>query len=216
MKTALAAAAWLASAPVMACDVALLLTVDVSGSINANEYRLQMDGLAQALDDSAVAEALVRAQAQVALFQWSGSSRQELTIPWRQMTDFDAVEALVDTVRQAKRPWRHFSTAIGDMLIAATPLMEQVDCKRYVIDVSGDGVSNEGSEPDEPRNTLVVAGVRINALAILGATDDDLAGYFHRHVIGGLNAFVYEATGYEDYPRAIRRKLLDEITEPIS
>lgn len=213
---ALATALALAASPVAACDVALILTIDVSGSINQQEYRLQMNGLATALEDTTVSDALVKAQAQVAIVQWSGTSRQEITVPWQQMTTPAEVASLARTVRDAERPWHHFSTAIGDMLATVAPLFDQVSCKHRVIDVSGDGISNEGRIPDEPRNALVVDGVRINALAILGATDEDLPTYFRRHVIGGLNSFVYEAKGYEDYPRAIRRKLLDEIAEPVS
>jgi len=199
-----------------ACKVALILTVDVSGSINEEEYRLQMDGLAAAMDDSTIVDALINAQAQVALVQWSGSSRQEITIPWQKMAARDDVAAFADLVRNAERPWRHFSTAIGDMLYRVAPMIDQVDCKQYVIDVSGDGVSNEGPIPDDARNALIGRGVRINALAILGASQSDLTEYFREHVIGGLNSFVYEAQSYEDYPRTIRRKLLDEITEPVS
>ncbi len=201
---------------VRACDVALALTVDVSGSIDPNEYKLQMDGLAQALDHSVVADALIAANAKVAVLLWSGASRQELTIGWRDMSDLAAVAALASDVRAAPRPWRHFSTAIGEMLHVTSSLFDQVSCKRMVIDVSGDGISNEGQAPDIIRDILVARGIRINALAILGATGEDLPAYFRDHVIGGENAFVYSATGYDDYPRAIRRKLLDEVTEPVS
>lgn len=208
---------WVATAlPAAACKVALILTVDVSGSIDHEEYRLQMDGLAAALEDSTVADALVDARAQVAIVQWSGASRQDVTVPWRRMRSLAAVSDLAQDVRQADRPWRHFSTAIGEMLAHVAPLFDQVQCAHKVVDVSGDGVSNEGRIPDEQRNALVMSGVRINALAILGASDEDLTAYFRKHVIGGLNAFVYEAKSYADYPETIRRKLLDEIAEPVS
>ena len=199
-----------------ACDVALALTVDVSGSISPQEYDLQMNGLARALDDTSVADALVSAQAQVAVILWSGASRQEISIEWRQMNSLDDIENLSAQVRQIERPWRHFSTAIGEMLAITGPLFDQVACKRNVIDVSGDGISNEGEIPDQVRDRLVANGIHINALAILGASDEDLVQYYTSHVIGGENAFVYSAQDYEDYPRAIRRKLLDEITEPVS
>ena len=202
--------------PVHACEVALALTVDVSGSINETEYRLQMDGLAAALADGAVAEALVRAQAQVAVIQWSGKSRQDVTIPWTSISDFADVDALAADVQASIRPWRHFSTAIGEVLSLAHQMFGSVDCARRVIDVSGDGRSNEGADPAVLRDQLAREGITINALAILGASDDSLPGYFRDNVIVGPNAFVYVAAGYADYPRAIRRKLLDELTEPVS
>lgn len=199
-----------------ACDVGLALTVDVSGSIDANEYDLQMQGLASALRDSSVADALVAAKAQVAVVLWSGQSRQDVTFPWRAMTGLEDVEQLAKDVAGAERPWRHFSTAIGEMLAVTGPLFDEISCKRNVIDVSGDGSSNEGREPDGVRDALVARGIRINALAILGASGEDLVAYYRDHVIGGENAFVYSAASYSDYPRAIRRKLLDEVTEPVS
>ena len=202
--------------PVHACEVALALTVDVSGSINETEYRLQMDGLAAALVDGTVAEALVRARAQVAVIQWSGKSRQDVTIPWTQISDFADVDALAADVQASVRPWRHFSTAIGEVLSLSREMFGTVDCARQVIDVSGDGRSNEGADPAVLRDQLAREGITINALAILGASDDSLPGYFRENVIVGPNAFVYVAAGYADYPRAIRRKLLDELTEPVS
>ena len=175
-----------------------------------------MDGLAAALADPSVAEALVTARAMVTVVQWSGASRQEVTIPWRHLTSFEQIAALEADIRQTQRPWRHFSTAIGDVLQITGQLFDQVSCTRKVIDVSSDGRSNEGSAPAEARDMLWSRGIHINALAILGASEPELAAYFRAHVIAGPNAFVYSARGYEDYPRAIRRKLLDEITEPVS
>jgi len=202
--------------PAKACDVALALTVDVSGSIDGGEYRLQMDGMATALKDPSVAEALVSARAQVAVVQWSGLTRQELSIPWRQITGFADVEKLAQDVSALDRPWRHFSTAIGEAVAFTLPLFDQVACRRNVIDVSGDGRSNEGQVPEDTRVFASKLGVEINALAILGADRSGLTDYFREQVISGPGAFVYEATGYDDYPRAIRRKLLDELTEPLS
>jgi hypothetical protein len=96
-----------------ACEIALVLAVDVSGSVDAKEYDLQMRGLALALRDGAVSEALVSSRAQVALVQWTGSSRQQVALPWREIRSFADTEALAVAVTEAPRAWRHFSTAIG-------------------------------------------------------------------------------------------------------
>ena len=203
-------------APVRACDVALVLTIDVSGSIDPDEYRLQMDGLADALVDPTVADALIEARARLAVVQWSGASRQEVTVPWMQIRSPDDLRTLSATVRSAVRPWRHFSTAIGDALSVAEALLEGQACARRVIDVSGDGASNEGVPPTIVRDRLAANGINVNALAILGAAEENLVEYYRDQVITGPRAFVYSATGYDDYPRAIRRKLLDEVTDPVS
>ena len=81
-----------------ACDLALVLAVDVSGSVDIDEYRIQMDGLAAALRDGIIAEALVRGGARVAVIQWSGSGRQELSLPWVAISDFSVVDRLSNEI----------------------------------------------------------------------------------------------------------------------
>ena len=166
--------------PARACDVALALTVDVSGSIDPGEYRLQMDGLAEALADPTVAEALVLAKAHVALFQWSGASRQDLTINWVAVQSFEDVDTLAAKVRAAKRPWRHFSTAIGEILRVAGNALESVPCKRRVIDVSGDGKSNEGPVPSEVRDRLVAVRHRYQRAGHSGRSGPGSSGILPR------------------------------------
>ncbi len=169
-----------------ACDLALVLAVDVSGSVDAQEYRLQMDGLAAGLRDGVVSEALVRARAQVLLLQWSGGSRQEVTLPWTQVQSFADVEALARQVETAPRPWRNFSTAIGEALELALAQFPAVpECKRRVVDVSGDGFSNEGIEPQELREALAAADGRCCATRFedelpLSAADSSIT-----HDLGG-------------------------------
>ncbi|MEM7547357.1 MAG: DUF1194 domain-containing protein [Pseudomonadota bacterium] len=199
-----------------ACEIALVLAIDVSGSVDPQEYRLQMDGLAQALGDTTVREALIRTEAHVAVMQWSGSSRQTVTVPWLGVTSDADVDRLRQDVIDAPRAYRHFSTAIGDALATAASLLGQIAgrCRRQVIDVSGDGISNEGVEVTRMRDALVRGGVAINGLAIeIG--NDGLTGYYEQNVIGGPGAFVMTAHDFEDYPRAIRRKLLRELTDPV-
>lgn len=197
--------------PGFACDLALVLAVDVSGSVDATEYRIQMDGLAQGLRDGVVSEALVRAQAQVTLIQWSGQSRQEVSIPWTGIRDFEDVEALAQAIEIAPRPWRNYSTALGEALVLGlTELARGPDCKRRVIDLSGDGYSNEGVEPEAVRPLLARADVTVNAIAI-EQSEPELTSYFYEQVIRGEGAFVETAIDFRDYPEKIRRKLVREV-----
>ncbi|KAE9632692.1 DUF1194 domain-containing protein [Parasedimentitalea maritima] len=203
----------LLTAPVAsaACDLALVLAVDISGSVDTNEYRIQMDGLAEGLRDGVVAEALVRGQAKVLLLQWSGTTRQEVSIPWVEIRDFAALEALVTRIEQVERPWRNYSTAIGEALHLAMSQFDAVsDCARRVIDLSGDGTSNEGRHPADLRPKLIEANIMVNALAI-EQSDADLTSYYYENVIQGDGAFVATATTFADYPSRIRMKLLREV-----
>lgn len=199
-----------------ACDLALVLAVDVSGSVDQEEYRVQMDGLALALRDGIVADALVDQKAAVTLIQWSGSSRQEQTVPWTRSLTLADVDALADTIATTPRKWRNYSTAIGEALGLSIASFEKGPrCGRKVIDVSGDGISNEGVEPRALQAQLRAGGIVVNALAI--ETDDvDLTAYFYEHLIVGEGAFVITANGFEDYPEQIKRKLQRETTKQLS
>ncbi|MGR3714959.1 MAG: DUF1194 domain-containing protein [Shimia sp.] len=198
---------------VRACDIALLLAVDVSGSVDAREYRVQMDGLAAGLRDGVVVEALIKASAAVSVMQWTGAGRQEVSLDWTRVRDAEEAETLALAVESMPRAWSKYSTAIGDALWRGADLMEQApECRRKVVDVSGDGRSNEGMDPAEARARMARQGVTVNALVI--ETDDtDLTGYFWENVITGPGAFVVTANGFEDYPKRIEQKLIREVAE---
>ena len=204
-------------APAMACDVALVLAIDVSGSVDAKEYRLQADGLSDALGDPIVSEALVNAQALVAVVQWSGIERQELSVPWTATDTHEDVLQLRAAIEAAPRPFRNYSTGIGDALEVAINLHNNAPrrCRRKVIDVSGDGPSNEGVEPKAVRARLDAAEITVNGLAIEGS-EDGIADYYRDHVAHGPGAFVEVAKDYKDFPRAIRKKLLLELADRLS
>ncbi|WP_121065842.1 DUF1194 domain-containing protein [Chachezhania antarctica] len=201
----------LATPPVAACELALALAVDVSGSVDPGEYRLQMDGLVEGLRDYVVSEALVRAEAEVSLVQWSGSSRQRVSVPWTRIDSYEALDDLTAEIATAPRVWRNFSTAIGEALDFTMQSFDSVDhCRRMVIDVSGDGVSNEGIAPTGIHPDLRRRGITVNAIAIEEG-DAELTAYFFENVIMGEGAFVVTALTFEDYPARIRRKLLREV-----
>ncbi len=199
-----------------ACEVALVLAVDVSGSVDQREYRIQMQGLADGLRDGAVSEALVVGEAAVLVLQWTGTSRQRVVVPWQRMTDFDAIEALAARIETTPRVWRNFSTAIGEALeVGAAQFRDVPQCRRRVIDVSGDGSSNEGPGPRDLHGLLRQEGIVVNALVIEGA-EPRVIEYFWENVIHGPGAFVITANDYAEYPARMRRKLLREVTKPIS
>jgi Ca-activated chloride channel homolog len=166
--------------------------------------------------DGAVIDALVKAQARVMLTQWTGESRQIVSVPWVAIASSDDVENLARAIETAPRHWRHFSTAIGAALEFTVAEFDGItECTRRVIDVSGDGPSNEGLEPSEMRSQIWRAGFTVNGLAI-ETSEEDLTTYYWENVVVGEQAFVMTANGFADYPKRIKLKLLREVTQQVS
>lgn len=215
---ALAAGLLMAPASASACALELILAVDVSGSIDTHEFDLQADGLADAFENPSLIGAISELEGGllVTMTHWSGSTRHRQMTGWHRLTDAGSMAAFAAEARSAGRAWRNFSTAIGEALIHAAEVSATapVTCKRRVIDVSGDGVSNEGTAPSTVSGALAVEGYTINGLVIRGADPDPVA-HFRAQVIAGPGAFVEVAADFADYPRAILRKLLREIDQPL-
>ncbi|MEL6767052.1 MAG: DUF1194 domain-containing protein [Pseudomonadota bacterium] len=211
-------AAALAPGIARACSLELILALDVSGSIDRREFGIQTEGLAAAFENSrliAAIEGLPGGMA-VTMTHWSGISRQRVMVPWMVIEEPADARAFAARVRGGGRAWRNFSTAIGEAIMHARELSATapVACDRRVIDISGDGVSNEGRSPAAASDVLEAQGFIINGLVIRGADPDPVEQYVDE-VIAGPGAFVEVADGFEDYPRAILKKLLREIDQPL-
>lgn len=212
LRVLLALNAMLCLSPASACDTALLLAMDVSNSVDVGEYRLQVDGLADALRDPEIAEKLVRGQMALAVVQWSGFDRQVMSLPWTRMRTALDVARFADQSRELPRAFILSNTAPAEALAFSLVQFRDVpDCKRKVIDVSGDGTPNAGSEVGPLRQRAERMGVTINGLAIesLGIA---ITNFYRRQLIT-RDGFVITARGHRDYPRAIRLKILREITK---
>ena len=206
----------LARAPAaLACDTALVLAVDVSGSIDRGEYALQQQGIARALADAEVREALVAGQVALTVVHWSGAGQQAVVLPWRRMLSEAEVARYAAAAAEAPRAFSGSDTAPGDLLLFAATLFAPVsDCGRRVIDVSGDGPQNAGGPTAQASATLHRAGIVINGLAIedMGASAP-ITQFYLRHVVtpGG---FVMTARGLGDYEATLRAKILRELAKP--
>ncbi len=204
----------LLSAPATACDTALVLSLDVSGSIDGGEYALQAQGLAFALSDPDVAAALIRGQVALAVVQWSGPAQQALTVPWRRMRAPADVVAFAAAATTAPRAFQGSDTAVGHGLRFALAQFPQVpDCTRRVVDISGDGQENAGFTDAKARAEAVSMGVTVNAIAIEDpGQGTPVTQYFRRWIItpGG---FVVTTRGLSGYAGTLRLKLLRELQE---
>ncbi len=189
--------------------VALVLAVDVSASVDFDEFALMVGGLAAALRDPAVHAA---AGGAVALAALGWSEAQAVLAPWALLEDAADWARFADALEAAPREPRAGATATGEALVAALGLLARCPfpAGRQVVDVSGDGASNRGRAPGPVRDVAVAAGVAINALAVVDE-EPDLPAHFAAEVIGGPGAFVMECADYGDFAEAMRRKLLREL-----
>lgn len=197
----------------------LVLLIDVSASVSKLEYRLQIDGLAASFKDPIVHEAIqVSGGIAVCVVQWAQQAYQYKSVDWAYLrVDTDALE-LARQIASIPRQTPSGQTAIGNALIFG---LNELNTNFYaglrrVIDLSGDGRSNDGLLLKQARATVLRQGITINGLAILNEVAD-LEGYFHSQLIGGNGAFVMTADNYIDFPTAMREKLIREIrTTPIA
>ena len=202
-------------------DLELVLAVDVSSSVDATEFRLQMRGLAEAFRHPGVIgaiEAVGDLGVAVTLVQWSGNGRHLVSVNWMMVRDAVSAAEFAHAIDRAPRLLKGF-TGLGSAIRYS---LRQIELngfagRRRVIDISGDGTAS-GSWPDGERDRAVRRGVTINGVAILNQ-DPDLAelglrDYYARHVIGGANAFLMVARDFTDFGPVIRRKLIREITGP--
>ena len=203
--------------PGRACETALLLAIDVSGSIDAGEYALQVQGLADALDDPEIAGVLVQGQSALAVAQWSGVGAQILVQPWQRMLDRGDVARFAATARSQPRRFAASDTAVGQAIhFSAAQFAAVAECRRQVIDISGDGPENAGFTVGQARQAAQAKGIEINAGAIEDMGPSSPISSFYRRWVITKGGFVMTARGLSDYPRAIREKLLRELTRPAS
>lgn len=223
-QAALALAGVWAGAPAAACRIALILALDVSGSVDTDEYRQQLDGIAWALEDAEVQSAILAfpdAPVVLSAFEWSAMDFQRDVVDWTVLDSPAALSRIATTLRERQRSYGPTSTALGSALLhAGRRLAAGPECWRRVIDVSGDGRSNQSLDPRSARRSALLGGVTINALAVGARRESidrrsadiaELSAYYAAEVVQGPGAFVETALGYSNYARAIRRKLLREL-----
>lgn len=198
--------------PVHACSLALVVAVDVSASISEQEYDLQKRGIAEALLHRDVAEA-IDAVGGIWLhsFEWSGRYQQNTLLDWRFLSDEPSIRSASSEILENTRDSREFLTALGHALTHASEVLETAPerCERNVVDVSADGINNEGYDPNIAYVSRDFSDITVNALVI--RKEDRTFTYFENRVIRGPGAFVQAMNSYEDYTDAMVRKLVREI-----
>lgn len=208
-----------------ACRQALALGLDISGSVDDVEYRMQLDGLATALNSQRVQEVLFLqpdAPIQILVYEWSGPVDQTLIVPWTAIVNPADLLRVTHTLRSHPRSNGAPTTAIGSAILAGFVYLEQrPECWKRTLDLSGDGETNTGPRPQDIPGTRTPSGAVVNGLVIGSGNrrgDDErfadikeLSSYYSSYVVRGPDAFVEVALGFEDYAAAMERKLLREL-----
>jgi hypothetical protein len=196
-------------------DLELALLVDVSASVNDEEYLLQARGLGAAFGSTAVLDAIdaaVHKGIAVTVIQWSDRAHQRVAVDWTLVRDKADALWLAAEISTMPRLIHGGHTALGSAVAIAVQELESngFDGFRRVIDLSGDGRTNDGFPLRAAREDAIDRGITINGLAILNELPL-LDGYFRDYLIGGEAAFYMVAQDYSDFAQAMTEKLVREI-----
>lgn len=200
-------------------DLELVLAVDGSASVDYDEYKLQMRGIALALRDPEIIDAIQRGptgRIAITMMIWSGNETPVGNLGWYLVSDAESAERFAARLDWLYRPVRPGATAINHALKLATAriLANEFVGARQVIDLSSDGTENAMTDHlaplDQGRDFAIANNVTVNGLPILN-DEPNLETYFADNVVGGAGAFQVAARDYQDFARAFKEKLRREI-----
>jgi hypothetical protein len=219
-----------ASAPV-AVDAAIVLAADVSRSIDDEEFALERRGYADAIKSQQLLDAIStgpHGAIALAYVEWAGDGEERVVVDWAVIRNEADARAFVAAMTAAPRSFIG-RTAIGTAIDFSFALFAEsaFEATRRVIDVSGDGTSNQGRLVTEARDAAVGAGAVINGLAIFNKKAAAMGGYLAMHtnppgglaqyyrenVIGGPGAFVVPIDDFRTFGDAMMRKLVNEVAD---
>lgn len=220
LPTAAPPPAWAQEGPV---DLELVLAVDASGSIDADEFRLQRAGWAEAITNPKVLGAIRsggHGAIAVMYLEWAAIGCENVAVKWARISDAVSAQRFAGAIMEARRLDCWGGNAIGDAVDFATKslMANRFDAKRKVIDVSGDGPNTLGSSVELARDRAVALGITVNGLVIMdpsrffyapgGGTLED---YYRNAIAGGTGSFVMVAKGRKNFRQAALAKLVREI-----
>lgn len=221
------AGAWPGTAAAMDVDLELVLAVDVSRSIDDDEFELQRQGYADAFMHPSVINAIqsnVHHRIAVTFIEWAGADFQNVVLPWTVISDAESGALFAEQLLAAQRSFRGWTSISGAIDYGMQAFLANPHKgTRRVIDVSGDGVNNSGRPAAAARDDAVAAGITINGLAIMNdrptpgfsfqTPQPPLDQYYRENVIGGPGAFVVVAEDFTTFAYAVLNKLIKEIAE---
>ncbi len=196
-------------------DLNLILAIDCSYSVDAEEFSLQVHGTAIAFTNAKIIKAINSGKygrIAIAVIQWSNTKSQIVSIPWTIVSNQIDAYKLALAIKSQTRQTAEGSTSISAAINKATKMLLSApyQADRLTIDIAADGENNAGERVEQVRDRTTGLGITINGLSILNEVSY-LDYYFQNRIIGGKGAFVQIANSYGDFGEAIRKKLLREI-----
>jgi len=204
-------------------DLAFAMAIDISGSIDPDEAKLQREGYVQAFRDPGIVKAILsgpNGRIAVAYYEWSDASLQQLLIDWTLLDSEASIYTFAKWLAAAPISIAR-RTSISGAIRYAVPLFGRspYEANRKVLDISGDGSNNDGPPVTSMRYEALKERIVINGLPIMNdrpnpfglPNEPDLDKYYLHCVTGGPRSFVEVATNFDDFPRAVRKKLLQEV-----
>jgi hypothetical protein len=231
MRTTLALAAIVLVSAVAAraaeqVDLLLVLSSDVSRSVDHPKFLLQREGYAAAISDPQVLDAVKSGPHQkiaICFVEWSGFGAQKLVVGWTRIDGAATARKFGDQLLELPRSFADRTSISGGIEFSNAQFANApFEAPRRTIDVSGDGTNNAGRDVRVARDEVVAQGVVINGLVILSDRPvpwnaehtnppGGLEKYYQDNVIGGPGAFVLVAENFQSFGRAIVKKLIAEI-----
>ena len=204
-------------------DLELVLAVDVSGSIDEVESRLQRKGYVDAFTSPEVLSTIrsgFHKRIAVTYFELAGFERHLTLIDWTLVSGPKSARKFAGDLAAKPRSVGPY-TSISGAIEYAMPLFRKNNFEgiRQVIDISGDGPNNSGRLITTAREKALRAGLTINGLPIINNRPSrygnppisNLDLYYKKCVIVGPRAFIVVANDFRFFAKAIRKKLVLEI-----
>src|SRR6267154_2410454 len=207
-------------------DLLLVLSSDVSRSVDAPKFKLQRDGYAAAIVNPRVIQAIrsgALGKIAISFVEWSGVGAQKIVIDWTIIHDEATAKDFSAQVIEAPRAFADRTSISGGIDFAMAQLARApFTSSRRTIDVSGDGTNNSGRDVVDARDEALAKGVTINGLVILSERPmpwnvehtnppGGLEAYYRNNVVGGPGAFVMVAQDFNSFGQAIIQKLIAEV-----
>jgi Protein of unknown function (DUF1194) len=204
-------------------DVALVLAVDASSSMDDSERKLQREGYAKSITSANVLASIREGfyhRIAITMFEWGSKDAQHIIVPWTIIDSEETAQKVAQLMIEVPAEDLQRTSISGGLLYAQSLLrLAPAKSQKEVIDVSGDGPNNDGEVVDIIRDRLVNEGIVINGLPIV--TKDyndylsipDLDKYYEHCVIGGWGSFTIPVKGMVNFQKALEIKLITEISE---